>query len=163
MTEHNTEERPGTPEPDENLALNTEPEAPQDVGDVANEATPATRADREARLRKRAQEAETERDQLRELVTGLRQGEVERRLAGILTNPGDVWHATKIEDLLDESGTIDAAKLDTVAETIKAAHPNWTVSPQLPGNHRPTGPIARVQEADTGDRWRGAFAPKPVR
>lgn len=119
-----------------------------------------TKADREAKLRKRAQDAETERDQLREVLGGLRRGEVERRLTGTLTNPADVWHTVGVEELLDESGALDAAKIDAAAEAIQETHPNWLVPRGLPGNQRPAGPVAQMQESSQEDRWRGAFAPR---
>ena len=132
----------------------TESEPPEPTG---------SRADREAKYRKRAQEAETERDQLRELVAGLRRGEVERRLAATLTNPADVWHAVKIEDLLDESGAIDGDKVQAAAETIREAHPNWAIPHGLGGNQRPAGPVTQVRESGGDDRWRGAFNPNLTR
>lgn len=160
MTENTTEQHPETPDADE--AVTTAPEAAEAHDDVDGEpdSPPASKADREARLRKRAQEAESERDQLRELVTGLRRSEVERRFTGVLTNPSDVWHAAKIEDLLDESGALDTVKIETVAVTIRATHPNWAPPQRLQPNARTAGPIGQMQLGDTEDRWRGAFAPK---
>lgn len=154
-----TEPTIDNPEPDP-AAVTPEPESQPTPDD---DAPPVAKADREAKLRKRAQEAEAERDQLRELVTGLRAAEVERRLSDVLTNPADIWHAATIDDLLDEDGSISADRLDGITATIRERHANWMKPKPLPSNQRTAGPLSVARHSESEDRWGGAFAPKPVR
>jgi len=158
MTETMTEEPELTEDPTPEVS--PEPEVQQEPEE---DPQPASRADREARLRKRAQEAETERDQLREVVAGLRRSEVERRISEVLTNPSDVWHAAKVEDLVGKDGVLDNTKIEAVITTIRAEHPNWMKPQRLPGNQRAAGPLSEVRTDGSEGRWHGAFAPRPVR
>lgn len=81
------------------------------------------KGDREAaKLRKRAQAAETERDTLAERLAVLQRGEAERIAtgAGLLADGADLWSATDLEALQDEHGNINAeAVTSAVADLLK--------------------------------------------
>lgn len=108
-----------TTEPTDTEAQETPPE-PQESPETPEE----SKGDREAaKLRKRAQAAETERDALAERVATLQRGEVERLAAGEggLADGADLWSAADLEALQDEQGNIDAeAVTQAVADLLKA-------------------------------------------
>lgn len=105
-----------------------------EVQEIAPEAqeSPETpdepKGDREAaKLRKRAQAAETERDALAERVATLQRGEVERQAAvpGGLADGADLWSAVDLEALHDEHGNIDAAAVTQAVAELLTAKPHY--------------------------------------
>lgn len=92
---------------------------PQPEPDRAVEESP----DQERKLRKRAQAAEAERDQLRARVDALTKRQVEQLVGSRLHNASDLWIGTNVADLLDESGDVDPSKVDAAITELRAARP----------------------------------------
>lgn len=137
-TEQTTEANTETTETTETT---TEPEA-QDIAPDAVEAEQtadvleqddtepdeSTKSGREAaKLRKRAQAAETERDALSERLNVLQRGEVERMATGpgLLADGADLWSAVDLDALHDEHGHIDAARVTQAVTDLLSAKPHY--------------------------------------
>lgn len=92
-------------------------------------------------LRRRLRGAEADRDEARAEAaeaargtTRARQQEAEHVLADYLETPGDAWldPAVDVDDMLDDDGSIDPARVDAVARGILDRHPSWQVDRMLP-------------------------------
>ncbi|WP_210686367.1 hypothetical protein [Mycolicibacterium sp. GESEQ-9] len=95
--------------------ITPEPDANDDRG--ANEAR---------KYRKRAQEAEAERDALRDRLTGMQRTEIERLAGQRLAAGADIWHDNdNLDDLLDETGSIDVSKVNERVGQILNTRPHW--------------------------------------
>ena len=78
--------------------------------------TPEPRSGEARKYRKRAQEAEAERDALRTQLDTLRTS-VAERMSG-LTKPEALWAAgVTLEDVLDDDGNVDETKVRAAAQT----------------------------------------------
>lgn len=77
-----------------------------------------TKAIREsAKYRKRAQEAEAERDQLRERLTAAHKS-IAEGMSG-LRKPSALWATgTSVDDLLNEDGDLDPAKVQEASQAV---------------------------------------------
>ncbi|MED5813868.1 hypothetical protein VST63_16030 [Mycolicibacterium sp. 050232] len=129
----------------------TEPEAPdsdaeapgrdqdgaRSDGDPADGDTPSDESDQDdaggnreaAKYRRRLRDTETERDTLRDRLTVLQRSEVERLVANRFRDPADVWRdGARVDDLLDDNGDIDPAKVNTAATAVLKAHPHWDIA-----------------------------------
>lgn len=98
----------------------------------AEEKTPAEDAEeakptnREARYRRQLRDTEAERDGLRGRLATLQRGEVERLATADLQNGADLWAAgVDLDDLLDEDGNVDAAKVSKACKDVTAERPHW--------------------------------------
>lgn len=125
MTEHTAD--PAA----EDVSTTDTPEPPQDdttadaAGDDATDGNPGREA---AKYRRKLRETETERDQLREVVAGMRRAEVERIAGANVQNPAGLWAAgIDLADLLDPAGQVDPAKVQAAtqqaADTLGLARP----------------------------------------
>lgn len=121
--------------PDNQITDDTAPESAP-VADAAPdepidaESNPGREA---AKYRRKLRDTETERDQLREAITGMRRAEVERIAGATVQNPAGLWAAgIDVADLLDDAGQVDPAKVQAAtqqaAETLGLARPR-------PGNY----------------------------
>lgn len=147
-----TEPAEGTtpPEPDEH-ATQDEPGTNDD----------GTGDDRQAaKLRKRAQAAEAERDQLRDQLEALQRQQVDAQVTAAGIKPTAVW-ATGVElaELLTDDGTVDA---EQVTAAIERARDELGVAPvgrggaPIPGaTNRPT-----AVPHNAAQQFAKAFAPK---
>ncbi|SUA02957.1 Uncharacterised protein [Mycolicibacterium fortuitum] len=123
----------------------TDPEAPDseaetaggDQDDAQPDNTPADDGDQDdtggnreaAKYRRKLRDTETERDTLRDRLTVLQRSEVERLVADRFRDPADVWRdGTQVDDLLDDGGDIDPAKVNTAATAVLKAHPHWDIA-----------------------------------
>src|SRR5699024_11049231 len=103
------------------------PEAPETPPEAPGDDTAVSEA---KRYRKRAQEAETQRDALAEQVTALQTAEVERIAEAEGIRPAGLWAAdTQLADLLDEAGTVDAT---AVKRAVTEASTKLGLSRPLP-------------------------------
>lgn len=104
----------------------------------------------EAKLRKRAQTAETERDALAGTVTALRQQLATSALADVLAKPSALWETAGLDiaEYTDETGAIDT-------EALRAAAKDAITTHGLGAFHRFQG------GADGGVRGRGIGTEKP--
>lgn len=88
-----------------------------------------------AKLRKRAQAAETERDTLTARVQAMQRAEVERHAAATLAKPAGLWvSGVDLAELLDDSGDVDPAK---VREAATTAADQLGLGRTRPGNYVP--------------------------
>jgi hypothetical protein len=83
-----------------------------------------------ANYRTRLRDTEAERDRLAATVATFQRAAVEKLAASgdgkKLAAGADLWVAgVKVEDLLAEDGTVDAAKVSAAVEGVLADHPNW--------------------------------------
>ena len=97
------------------------PDQPDQQGnpdtDQQQDATPNAEA---ARFRKALRAAETERDGLRERLTGWQKAEAEKMAGATLARPSSLWAAgVQLDDVLDADGRVDPEKL-TAAVTDAA-------------------------------------------
>lgn len=104
----------GTETPPESTTETPEPGTPGD-----GEGAP----DSERKLRKRAQAAEAERDQLRARVDALTKRQVEQLVGTRLHKASDLWIGTNVTDLLDDNGDVDVSKLDAAVTALRAEKP----------------------------------------
>ncbi|MCV7111326.1 hypothetical protein [Mycolicibacterium setense] len=82
-----------------------------------------------AKYRRKLRDTEAERDTLRERLAVLQRSEVERLVANRFRDPSDVWRdGAQVDDLLDDNGNIDPAKVETAATTVLKAHPHWDIA-----------------------------------
>ncbi|MFP5364351.1 MAG: hypothetical protein ACLGI5_16650 [Thermoleophilia bacterium] len=54
---------------------------------------------------------------------------VERLAAERFTDPSDVWHATSLDAMRAEDGTIDLQRAEAELARVRKEHPNWVVPP----------------------------------
>lgn len=110
--------------------------ATAETSDATAEAPEATeaRGSNEARAyRKRAQEAEAERDSLRERLSTMQRNEIERMAGDKLVDPTDLWATgATVNDYLDADGNLDPDKLNTSIGVILEAKPHWRQRSGLP-------------------------------
>lgn len=87
-------------------------ETPQDPQEATSDDDETPEEAKSTRLRKRAQEAEAERDMLREQVDNARRQLVEHASTR-LHKPAALWAAgTQVDDLFGDDGRLDTAALD---------------------------------------------------
>lgn len=112
-----------------------------------------------ANYRRRLRETETERDTLREQVTGFRRAEVERLAAERLADPSDLWREAQLEDLLDESGALDTEKVATALDAVLDAHKHWA-KPTPATSAAPASTVTSADKIGLGEpdpTWQGAL------
>lgn len=122
-----------------------------DTSDATTGAPEATddRGSNEARkYRKRAQEAEAERDSLRERLSTMQRNEIQRMAGDKLVDPTDLWATgATVDDYLDDDGNLDPDKLDTAIGVILEAKPHWRQKSGLPN----------AREVQGGEEIRGGY------
>ncbi len=130
-------------------------EAPQEAPDATESGEQGEGKPSEARLRKRAREAEQARNELAVRLEKLQTKEIKRLLPDGLT-PKALWASNiQLTDLLDDEGEVDPAKVAAAADKARdeLGIPKPTVGNLVPGiGNRPAPPRA--------DGWTDAFAPK---
>lgn len=115
-----------------------------------------------AKYRRKLRDTEAERDTLRDRLTVLQRSEVERLVADRFRDPADVWRdGAQVDELLDDGGNIDSAKVNTAATAVLKAHPHWDIA---------AAPVsARAGQLQSGaskpqmpqrDPFTAAFAPR---
>jgi len=140
MSTSTSTEAPSATETDENTP--TVPEVPEAVTDD-QESTEDEPGDREAaKLRKRAQAAESDRDTARGQLDQLRRQVVEQ--ASGLQKPAGLWAAeVDLDSLFTEDGTLDRDVLNTTvreaADRLGLARRLGNHVPREGGNPRPSG------------------------
>lgn len=130
------------------------PPAEQDEGQETRAGSPEARE--AAKYRKRLREVEAENTALKEQLTALRRAEVER-LTG-LPKPAALWAAgTELEDLLDDAGVVDPAK---VAAAVEVARETLGMTlPPAPSAWGQGNVGISIHESARGTRFEDAFAP----
>ncbi|MGV0781467.1 hypothetical protein [Mycolicibacterium sp. XJ775] len=123
----------------------------------ANDAEPAQSV-REARYRVRLRAAENEIGRLQSLVEAMQRNEIQRLSEGRLADPGDLFVDFAVHDCLDDTDTVDPARVDIIIGKCLDAHPHWAIPRQPYAGPLHSGASA---QAATGGSWRDAFAPKP--
>lgn len=96
-----------------------------------------------AGYRRRLRETEAERDKLRARVEDADRAEVERAVTGDrgLTDPADFWLAVQLDDLRDEDGALDKAKIEAARDRVLADRPHWRKpAPNFDGGARESAP-----------------------
>ncbi|OCB14150.1 hypothetical protein A5717_11610 [Mycolicibacterium porcinum] len=140
-------------------ALAAEADGADDTDDTTdNEDNEPAQSVREARYRVRLRAAENEVGRLQSLVEAMRRNEIQRMAEGRLADPGDLFVDFAVHDCLDDTDTVDPARVDTIIGKCLEAHPHWAI-PRQPY----TGPLhsGASEQAATGSTWRDAFAPQP--
>lgn len=149
-----------TPEPTE-----TTPE-PTETPDATTEAPEATddRGSNEARkYRKRAQEAEAERDSLRERLSTMQRNEIQRMASDKLVDPTDLWSTgATVNDYLDDDGNLDPDKLNTAIGVILEAKPHWRQKSGLPNARECAGGV-EIKGGNEDQSFSSAFRPRDRR
>lgn len=115
QTENELQDAPEAPEADTAADDTTESETEAQNETGADDDKPSGR---EARYRKRAQEAEAQRDALAATVERLQRGQLESAIAAAGVKPAAVFAVTELGDLLAEDGTPSDKK---IAEAVKIA------------------------------------------
>lgn len=146
--QHNNPDTPKEGAETASAATDTEPSG-TDTTDAGTAASGADSARNEAaKYRRKLRDAEADRDQWRQRAETLQRAEAERRAAAKLADGADIWRdGATVADMLDDDGTIDAAKVDNVVTGLLAAHPHWAVK------HFAAAPASEVTSSDkiTGD------------
>jgi hypothetical protein len=153
-----TDEFDGT---DETTELETGGEIPQSEGDpdtdhpLADDQPAEDKpGHREARYRVQLRETEAERDQLRGTVEALQRAEVERIAGKTIKQPAGLWAAgVALDDLLDDTGKVDATKVDAAVTAARGAlglDRAWA-APHVPKEGTST------HQHSSGNTWESAF------
>lgn len=158
-----TDTTPQTPQDDTESVEDTTPAEPderaaQDEPDTEHDGSSEDR--QAAKLRKRAQAAEAERDQLRDQLEALQRQQVDQQVTAAGIKSAAVWAAgTELAELLAEDGTIDA---EAVTAAIERAHAELGVTPVGKGGAPIPGATDRPTAfpQDAGQQFAQAFAPK---
>lgn len=109
---------------------------------------------RQARYRRQLRETEAERDQLRATVETMQRAEVERLASKAIQKPTALWSAdVQLADLLDDTGAVDPAKVNTAVQNARDTLGLATTRP--PGYVRGEGQF--VGEPAAGNVWENAF------
>lgn len=117
------------------------------------------RSGRDERYRQRLRETEAERDTLLQRLQGMQRNEVQRLVSDRLADPADLWRDANLEDMLDDDGNIDTAKVDAHISTLLEEHPHWAADkPKTPSGALKSGAMA--PSAPRRDPWLTAFTPK---
>jgi hypothetical protein len=124
---------PGHPEPVGGTSDTSEdpPGRPEGVqGDEAQgEGRPANR---EARYRREAREAQARVAELTDKITRMQEAEATRLAAEILHDPGDLILFGMLDDVLDADGMVDPAKVRAAAEELVASRPGLAKGAAVP-------------------------------
>ena len=96
----------------EDAAVET-PDADANTVTLESEHADSVPAREAAKWRGRLRRVEAERDQLTERVTAMQRAQAEQLISSHGLRPGAVWAVAKLDDLLDEHGDIDPAKVKT--------------------------------------------------
>lgn len=92
--------------------------------DVDSKAPDAVRES--AKYRKRAQDAEAERDRLIERLSTLQRAEAQRLASEHLADGADLWRdGAELAAMLNDDGDVDADKVTEAAKALVAAHGHW--------------------------------------
>lgn len=107
---------------------------------------------RAAKLRARAQQAETERDTATAMVDTLRRAEVARLAADKLAAPEDLftYGDTTPADLVDDDGLIDPEKVTAAVDALLEARPGLAkaaLRKPVPGTYANQGQFQPVQRS----------------
>lgn len=107
--------------------------------------------DREAaKYRRKLRDTEGERDALTERLTTLQRAEVARLAADVLAAGDDIWLTdVKLADLLDDTGNVDAAKVNGLATNIAASRPHWK---RLSPNAAPAATVTSSDRIEPGPK-----------
>jgi hypothetical protein len=79
-------------------------------------------------------ELEADRAELRSRVESLQKQQVENLIGPRLHNPADFFHHAELAEVLDDTGTVDTEKLDTVLADIIQSAPYLAPSPAAPSS-----------------------------
>jgi hypothetical protein len=102
--------------------------------DETQTTTPPAEGDDPAKLRREAaayrtrlRESEADAKRLAERVREMQKANIEGSVSGPgrLADPSDLWLTTKVDDLLDEDGAINAEKVKAALDQTLADHPAW--------------------------------------
>ena len=121
------------------------------------EPEPIDKPSREAaKYRKALRDTEAQRDVLAEQVTALQRAEVERLASAKLAKPAGVWSAgATVDELLDDDGNVDPAKVDEAVAAAIATNglEKKRHGPIIPGQGKqPERPVPL-------NTWEKAFGP----
>ena len=117
---------------------------------------------RAAGLRARAQDAEAARDAALTLVEALRQREAERLAETKLAAVADLWEygAVSPDDLTDDAGLIDPAKVDAAVDELLEARPGLAKSElrkPTPGSYADQGQFRTGRVISKRKSWADVF------
>lgn len=128
---------PASPEGDSGADVHQDDEPDEDQDDAGD--GPGREA---AKYRRRLREAENERDQLAGRVEALQRAEVDRLAKADGMRPAALWASgTELAGLLDDDGTVDAAKVTAAIEGAREqlGIPKPPVGPRVPREGRSLG------------------------
>lgn len=111
-----------------------------------------------AKYRRRLRDAEKQRDELAARVTALQRRQAEAMLPAAV-KPAAVWAVTELADVLDDDGSVDAAKLDAA---VTAAREHFGITKPAKGTHVP-GVGNQPDGRPRADGWKQAFTPSRKR
>ncbi|WP_298442824.1 hypothetical protein [Gordonia sp. (in: high G+C Gram-positive bacteria)] len=120
---------------------------------------PEPQSKREARYRTQLRDAEAQRDQLAERVETMQRTEVERLAADVIAAPKALWAAgVTLDDLLDDDGMVDAAKVEAATRTAQKelSLELGGTARKLRGPYVPKEGTSLHRPTPTGS-WRAAF------
>lgn len=140
------------------MSENTTETTPEDVHETDTPAADQSNPNAEAaKYRRRAKEAEAQRDALADTVTALRRAAVEDRLKAQHVPPAGFWASgVTLEDLLDEDGNLDDKAIKTAADNAVE-----TLGLERVGVHmRPVPSEGRTTSPSATPSWEAAFGPK---
>jgi hypothetical protein len=152
-------------EPTESAAEETAEPSPEDYANLSDDdvAVPDDQPDGQAKLRRRAQAAEAERDQLAARVETLTRNEIQRLVADKLADPADVWRdGATVGDLLADDGSVDAEKVDGLVAGLLETHGHWGIpAPKTASRYSmPASGSTPQPTAPRTDPWVKAFSPQ---
>ncbi len=117
------------------------------------------KGNREARYRRKLRDTEAERDGISERLTGYQRREAERLAAATLSRPADLWiDGTKVGELLDDEGQLDAEKVAATVAGVLTDRPQLEAGRVRPRPDRAQGGPVAEQAPGWSDVLRGRKA-----
>lgn len=146
---------PTTPaEQTEQAEQEQHPEQTEEAEHDDHEADPTKLRAEAAKYRRRAQDAEAERDTLRAEIDGLRRSEIEHRVADRLETPEDLWLVHDTETFMGDDG-IDDEAIRAAVDALLEQRPQWRK--RRPADDLPRRPQLNDGTALSSGSWSGVL------
>lgn len=152
---------------------NTETPAPEEGVDTTpttgtpevSESEPAATSPNQeaAKYRVRLREVEAERDLLANRLQAAQERIVTTEAAKHFADPADLWSTTKLADLLNESNSVDADKLDAAIDAALEAKPHWRKPASVTESTSTVRSNGRVEAGRPEPTFADAFRPPDAR
>ncbi|MGB6147473.1 hypothetical protein [Mycolicibacter algericus] len=140
-----------TPTPEEGVDTTTPATGTPEVSQ--SEPTTTSPNQEAAKYRVRLREVEAERDLLANRLQAAQERIVTTEAAKHFADPADLWSTTKLADLLNESNSVDADKLDAAIGAALEAKPHWRKPASVTESTSSVGGNGRIEGDGSQPTW----------